>query len=80
MEAKEADMTRLERKLLRHGTWSFPVSPAMIALAKDMYEKVCRKLNHKMAKDGWEDFISVAREELEAKEANKKETPKDNKR
>lgn len=57
-------MTRLERRLLRHGTFNGPVIPEMIALAKDMYEKVCRKLNHKMEKDGWEDWIPAARDKL----------------
>jgi hypothetical protein len=56
--------SRLENKLLRHGTFVGPVTPEMVARAKEMYEEACHLCGHKLEKDGWEDFIPEARKEL----------------
>jgi hypothetical protein len=60
-------MTRLEQKLLRHGTFVGPVTPEMVTVAKGLYRDACERYGIKVEKDGWEDFIPDARVKVEAK-------------
>jgi len=53
--------SRLEHRLLRHGTFNGPVDPAMIAFAQRQYAMALKRTKHERRKDGREDWIPFAR-------------------
>lgn len=57
-------MTRLEKRLLKYGTYVGPVTPEMIKLAKTLELGACKACGYKTKKDGWLDFLPEARDEL----------------
>lgn len=56
--------SRLEKSLLKHGTFTGQVSQEMIDMAKQMYSSVCVKLKHEEDKDGWLDWIPEVRKQI----------------
>jgi hypothetical protein len=53
-----------EADLLKNGTAVGPVTPEMIALAKELYKNVCEELSDTPSTFGWEDFLPDARRDL----------------